>query len=158
MAKAVVQPADEMPFYVWWQAALLGVGLGVVFWVLMALLDRYVMRQFVCDSVTVACSAASTAAGNIATILVAAGGLFAAIRIQMFRPLIVVIAVALALWGMGGWVSGLAWWEQLGWAALLYGIAYLLFSWITNFTRTVWVLIVAAVVVVVARVIFTLVA
>lgn len=158
MAKAVVTPADEMPIYVWWQAAVLGVIAGVVFWVLMMLLDRYVMRQFVCDSITTSCSAAGIAAGNIATILVAVGGLFAAIRIQMFRPLIVVIAVALTLWGLGGWVSGLDWWIQLGWAAVLYGVAYLLFSWITNFTRTVWVLITAAAVVVLVRVIFTLVA
>ncbi len=158
MAKAIVQPVDETPFYIWWQAALLGVGLGVLFWALTALLDRYVMRQFACESITVACAAANLAAGNVATILVAVAGLFAAIRIQMFRPLIVVIGAALVLWGLGSWTLGLSWGEQLGWAALLYGIAYLLFSWITNFTRTVWVIIVAAAVVIVARVIFTLVA
>lgn len=158
MAKAIVQPVSEAPFYVWWQAALLGVGLGVLFLVLTVLLDHYVLRQFACSSITVACTSATLAAGNIATILVAVAGLFAAIRIQMFRPLVVVIAAALVLWGLGGWVSGLSWGEQLGWSALLYGIAYLLFSWITNFTRTVWVLIVAAAVVIIARVIFTLVA
>ncbi len=158
MATAIVQPADEMPFYVWWKSAALGVGLGMLLFILTFLLDRYVMRQFACDSVDVACSAATVSAANVATILVAVTGLFAAIRIQMFRPLIVVVAGALVLWGLGGWVAGLSWGEQLGWEALLYSLAYLLFSWITNFTRTVWVLITAAAIVILARVIFTLVA
>lgn len=155
MAKTVVQ-STEIVQYVWWRAALLGVGLGVVFWALMALLNHYVVAVSVCQGLTT-CSDSMVVSGDIATILTAFIGLLLTMAIHVYRPLIVVVAVAVVTWGLGNWVDGLSWYEALGWAALLYGLAYLLFSWVTQYQRLASVLIWTILVVVVARVIFALV-
>lgn len=154
MAKTVVQ-TTEVVQYVWWRAGLLGVGLGIIFWVLTALLNRYVVSVSVCQGLTT-CSDSVTVAGDIATILVAFIGLLLTMAIHVYRPLIVVVAVAVVTWGLGSWVDGLWWLEALGWSALLYGLAYLLFSWVTQYQRLVSVLVWTIVVVAVARIIFAL--
>jgi len=155
MAKTVVQ-STEVVQYVWWRAALLGVGLGVIYWALTALLNRYVVSVSVCQGLST-CSDSVAVAGDIATILVAFVGLLLTMAIHVYRPLIVVVAAAVVTWGLGGWVNGLSWYEALGWSALLYGLTYILFSWVTQYQRMITVLVWTIVVVAVARVIFALV-
>jgi len=158
MAKTTVTATvDHAPVYTWWTVALLGVGLGIIYWLLAAFLQYVVLSPQLCGPVEgTACSSVGTLAGSISAIIVAVAGLFATIKIHTFRPLIVVVAVAITLWGLYDWTAGLFWLEGLLWCALLYGLGYLLYSLVTKFVRLTWVLVGVVLLVLVARVIFSL--
>lgn len=158
MAKTTVAATvDHAPVYIWWSVALLGVGLGVIYWLLAAFLQYVVLSPQLCGPIEAnTCTSVSTLAGSISAIIVAVAGLFATIRIHAFRPLIVVVAVAITLWGLYDWTVGLFWLEGIFWCALLYGFGYLLYSLVTKFVRLTWVLVAAVLLVLVARVIFSL--
>jgi hypothetical protein len=95
-------------------------------------------------------------AGDIATVLVAILGVFVLIRTLQPRPIIIAVAAAIVLWSLGYYVTGLAWYEALLWAILLYAATYALFGLIA---RIVWLpgaIITAFVVAVVIRILLAL--
>lgn len=62
-------------------------------------------------------------------------GLVALVRIGIIRPLLVVLATIVTLYGVHMWTQGLPWWGAILYAALLSGLAYLYFSWINRATQ-----------------------
>lgn len=156
MAKVIVdetQPQAVSMSYSWWWMALIGAALGIMYWALVFIISHFVVDQLFCGSSVnaLACSNSVDLSGNIASILVATIGLGVLVRLRVLRPLIVVIAAAIVLWGLAGWTDGLAWGEVAFWSALLYSLAYVLFSWISRYSRTIPVLISVALVAIIAR-------
>lgn len=134
------------------QIALLGIGIGVLVWLVTLLVRQVVLVPLFCgDPTSGACVGATSTAGNVATIIAGLVGLLGLVRLSVYRPLLVVIASAIALWGIGDWVSGLAWFEAIAWIVLLYAICYVAFSWLVRPRAMVPVLIVLLVVVILAR-------
>lgn len=161
MAKVIVDetyPQAVSPVYSWWRIALIGAALGILYWTLSFLVSHYIIDQLFCRSSVdaLACSNSVNLSGNIATILVATIGIAVLIGLKVMRPLIIAAATAIVLWGLAGWTDGLAWGEIAFWSALLYSLSYVLFSWISRYSRSVPVLIAVVGVVAIARIVLAL--
>lgn len=103
------------------------------------LFSAFVFRVMPCSAE--ACGSGGQYAAVLAGIISAAFGLFWLIRIQVFRPLLVVIAVTIGLWGIGLSMLHWPWYALVGMAAVLHGFAYGLFAWISR-VRLFWIVII----------------
>lgn len=161
MAKLILddsQPRAVSLSYSWWIMVLIGAALGVLYWGLTLLVGHFIIDPLFCgDAVNAStCSSSVEISGNVAGILVATIGLGVLVRLGVLRPLIVAIATAAALWGLAGWTDGLGWAEVAAWSALLYGLCYVLFSWISRYAKSVPVLVAAVAIVIIARIVLVL--
>ncbi len=141
MAKIIDSDIESLPvnkLYPVWRIALVGMILGVLYWWLTVLIERYTNSLGI--------------AGDIASILVATIGIIIMLNMHTARPLVVVLASVISLWGLAQLTNGLVWFEIIVWSALLYGLAYTLFSWVIRYKRTVTVLIVAIIIVFIMRI------
>lgn len=138
--------------------ALLGIGLGIITWTLSSLLGRFVVAPLMCagEASGVVCGSAEVLAGNIALILVAIAGVLGLVRLGVYRPMLVAIAVGVSLWSLSGLLSGLAWYEALAWTALIYMVGYVAFSWLVRPRNFVLVLVLLLIVIFAARAVATL--
>ena len=145
----------------WWarvRIVFTGASLGLLWWVLTALLRFYVVEPIACRdlSTATACVDSMGVAGSIATVLIALLGVFVLIRTLQPRPIIISVAAAIVLWTLGSYVSGLAWYEALLWGVLLYALTYVLFGLVA---RIVWLpgaMLTAAITVLVIRILLSL--
>lgn len=120
------------------QIVVVGLILGLLFWGLNAIIGRFTNSLMV--------------SGDIATILVATIGLIVMVTIRMARPIIIVLACGATLWGLAGLTGSFSLGEMIAWDVILYALAYVLFSWISRFSRAVPVLISIITIVVIARI------
>ncbi|HRN90771.1 MAG TPA: hypothetical protein PLZ58_02270 [Candidatus Saccharibacteria bacterium] len=162
MAKVIkeetIQAQVISPIYSAWRITAVGAALGAVYWGLTALIDYFIITPVFCRSAgnTTVCLNSVSVSGDIATILVAVIGIAIMIRLRIMQPLIIAVASAAVLWGLGGWTNGLAWGEIVAWSALLYGLAYLLFSWIARYNRIVPVLVYIVAIILIIRIMLVL--
>jgi hypothetical protein len=140
--------------YVWWKVCVTGAGIGVLWWLLTFLIDHFVVDPLLCKSAIDAntCSNSIELSGNIATILASVVGLGLLIRQRVLRPIVVALASAITLWGLAVWVDDLVYGEALLWGAFLYGLTYMLYSWVSRYTLSVPVMLAAAGIIVIARI------
>lgn len=129
--------------YEWWYVLLTGAVIGVLYVGLSAAIGHYVIDPLYCKTAINAdiCMNSQSISGNIATILVALLALALFIRLKVYRPIVVVIAGAILLWGLSMWTVGLGGVELVVSSAILYGLAYLSVSWICRYNNTLPVLI-----------------
>lgn len=89
---------------------------------------------------------------GIATVITALLAVVALARLNVFRPLLVVVATAATLWGLGGYLQGVNqyanWGEQTLWLMVLYGLSYVAFSWLLR-VRNFAISLVATIVVII---------
>ncbi|MDN5275677.1 MAG: rane protein of unknown function [Candidatus Saccharibacteria bacterium] len=142
----------------WIFTILTGLALGVIYWLLSRLLHEYAVQPLLCQlwQTSGVCTDSREIAGHVATILVAVIGLFVTVKLRIFRPLLVVVAVAATLWGLSEWLQGLRWPEAVAYSALLYALGYALFSWVTRGRSLIAVTIIILVIVAIARILFLL--
>lgn len=134
------------------QVALLGAVLGVAAWLLAAVIRHVIFEPLFCgDAANSMCVGASSNAGILALIVVSVAGLMGLIRLGAYRPLLIVIAAAVSLWGLAGWVNGLFWLEAILWSALLFALTYVVFLWLARIRPFVIAVIVIVLAVVLAR-------
>ena len=116
------------------RVAILGLGLGIGVWLLGFLFNRFLIEPVFCANQASGgiCGNTEDVAGNIALVIGAIGGVLGLVRLSVYRPMLVAIAVAICLWGLNGWLSGLVWYEALGWTALIYMVAYAAFAWLVR--------------------------
>jgi hypothetical protein len=117
---------------------LLGAGIGLLMWGIGWALKTYVFASVACGATMVQCDASAQYAEIAAAILIAIVALIGLVRLRIFRPLLVVLAVTMSLWGLSGLVSTLPLQWALPLIAGLYAIAYGLFVWIVR-VRVFWV-------------------
>lgn len=101
--------------------------------------STFVFRVMPCSAE--ACGAGGQYAAVLAGIISAAFGLFWLIRTQVFRPLLVVIAVTISLWGIGLLMLHWPWYALIGMTAVIHAFAYGLFAWISRI-RLFWVVVI----------------
>jgi hypothetical protein len=139
------------------QIALLGIGLGAGFWLLTQIIRQVILVPLLCgDPTTSACLAVNDTSGSIAGVIVAIIGVLGLVRLSVYRPLIIVVAAAISLWGLSSWIAGLQWYEGLAAAIILYVVSYVAFSWLVRPRAFVPAMVIVIVVVVLARFIPTL--
>lgn len=138
------------------QVMITGAIIGLVVWGVSILLENYVFQALFCrDGGDTMCGSATSYAQGTAMVLGAVAGLFALIRLQAFRPLLVVLAAVLALWGVTSLALALPWYGAALSLALLFALAYGLFSWIARLRSFIMVLVVVVVTVVISRLILS---
>ncbi|AKM80174.1 TPA: hypothetical protein DDX46_02455 [Candidatus Saccharibacteria bacterium] len=139
------------------QVGLLGVIIGSVAWLLTLLLNQYVMDAVFCgnQSTTSICLNSGVISGNIVLVFATIAGVLGLVRLGVYRPLLVAIAAAICLWGVSGWVDGLAWFEGLIWTVVMYAICYMAFAWFARIRMFLAALILVLLVVVFARILPT---
>ncbi|MCA9327275.1 hypothetical protein KDA14_01980 [Candidatus Saccharibacteria bacterium] len=134
------------------QIALAGAIAGVAVWLLTLLIRQVILVPIFCGNpANAACVGATDIAGIFATIIAAVIGLMGLVRIGAFRPLLIVIAAAISLWGLSSWVSGL-FIGALVWSVVLYTLTYAAFAWFVRIRPFVPALLVVVFVVFLARV------
>jgi len=137
--------------------ALLGAVIGLLVWGLSLVIERYILTPVLCQGTQVLqCASVSQYAESAASIIGAGVGLFFLVRLQIFRPLLVVVAVTACLWGIIGQAALLPWYGIGLTAVLLYAAAYALFTWIARVRSFAMVVIVYVVLVAAVRVTLSL--
>lgn len=115
------------------QVVLLGAGLGVLYWLLTLLIKQIVFVPLFCgDPTNSACVGATGSAGVIALIITTIAGLLGLVRLAIYRPLLVVLAAAVCLWGVSAWTANMYWFEALAWTIVLFALCYTLFTWLVR--------------------------
>jgi hypothetical protein len=138
------------------KVALTGIGAGAAIVLLSELIARYFIDPVFCRS---ADSFAICAEGNMisfyaATVIVTIIAIAVLATIGMFRPLLIALASAAALWGVRAELEGLSLLEYGAWTALFFGLAYLLFFWLLRARSFVLSLVLTVIAVGVIRAIF----
>ncbi len=125
---------------------------GLALWGLSVILDTYIYKTILCRAdAAVQCASSTQYATITAAILAAAVGLFGLVRLHVYRPLLIVIATFVSLWGLVGMVSSMAWYIAGLAIILLYGLSFGVFSWIARIRHFVIAIIVVIILVVAAR-------
>lgn len=128
---------------------LLGIAVGLATWGLTYILDTYVYHALLCKGNALSCNSSSFYASLSATILIALGALLVLIRMHIYRPLLIVLAATISLWGVVTMIGGLQWYWVAIMMALLYALAYGLFAWISRI-RYLWLMLLLTVILIVA--------
>lgn len=133
------------------QVLLLGVGVGLAMWLLAFGIDHLITRALLCGAASTACGGSTAVAGNVSLVLVSIAGLLGLIRLGVYRPLLVVIAAVLVLWGLANVTFGMMWYESLAWTMLLTAVTYAALTWLVRPRLFVWAMIFVVAIVVAAR-------
>jgi len=134
------------------QVAIFGIGIGAGAWLLTQLIRQVILVPLLCGDATAStCLSAPDTAGSIAAVIIAIIGVLGLVRLSIYRPLIIVVAVAICLWGLSSWVGGLPWFEGLAWFVLLYAVSYVAFAWLVRPRAFLPVVIIILMVIVLAR-------
>lgn len=149
-----VEPAVTMSYRQLGWIALIGAGVGLAAWLLGLLLDMALFRFVFCRDVGIEGCAASGTYGNAAGMLIAAGlGVWALVRLQIFRPLLIGLVAALTLWGTLDLMGAQPWYVMMLVSVVLFAIAYTLFGWIMRLRSLLWAVAISIVLLVVVRLI-----
>lgn len=133
-------------------AALVGAIAGVAVWGLTPLLDTYVYRAILCgDPNSVQCSSSLAYATTTAAVIAGAIGLFGLVRLQIFRPLLIVVAVFISLWGVVALVDALPWYYAAMICTALYAAAFATFAWIARIRNFLFAIILIILIIVALR-------
>lgn len=137
--------------------ALAGLGVGFVVTALTHLLDRYIFGAVLCqgDNAT-ECANATNYAMIVAMVVAGIGGLIALVQARIYRPLLVVLASAVSLWGLHDITANMPWYWALLLTMVMFALAYALFTWMARIRMFLVSLIVIVVLVVLARLAYTL--
>lgn len=120
-------------------ALAVGAFVGFFGWLLTLGINSWVLVPVFCRSIdtTTVCANAGLTAWIIAHILIGIVGLFMLIRANIFRPLLVVLAALVTLWGIGLWFMPHAWGNGLLWETGLFAVAYALYTWLASIEKFV---------------------
>lgn len=134
------------------RAALYGAFVGAMLTVLYILLSR-VSSTVLCRGDSSLCESAPQYAVAISMVLVSIGGLMLLSLARIYRPLFVVIASSVALWGLQTYLSLLPWYWALVGMTVICAVAYALFTWLARLRSFILCLVASVVVIVAVRLI-----
>lgn len=119
------------------RSAVIGFVVGVAVWLMNLGIQKFFIEPFFChnaDSFGV-CAQGGTVAWIIAIVIGMAAGLFTLVRFNVFRPLLIVLASIISLWGVASWLGPLSWWQASLWHGALFALAFGLFTLIARIER-----------------------
>lgn len=132
------------------QVLSLGLASGALIALLGELLQRFLINPVFCQGATGGdiCGPNGLAGFYTATVIVTVLSIVTLARFGIFRPLLIAVGAATALWGLKSYLAGLSLLEYGFWTALLFGMTYLLLYWLLrarNFFVSLALVIVAVV-------------
>lgn len=132
--------------------ALWGVSVGLVTALIYVLMYKFVFSAVLCRPLSTGnCSQAPNYAAVIAVIISLIAGVATLARLRVYRPLLVVIAVLVSLWGLQTDILGTPWYWALLATIVLFGLAYALYAWLARIRNFILAIVVIIVVVVFVR-------
>lgn len=135
------------------RVAATGAGVGLAGWLLSLAVSNFFIVPVFCrsaDSFGI-CAQGGDYAWTISFIVVSIVAVFALVRLNVYRPLLVVLAAFVALIGIAPWLAPLAWYWAALWNVALFGLAYAVFAWLATMENFLNSLIATIVVVILAR-------
>ena len=128
---------------------------GAIGWLLYLAIAQYFIDPVFCRSAETfgVCRNGGTIAWVSAHIIVLAAAVAVLARLAIYRPLLVVLAVLVALWSAHSWLGGMVWYVGLLWQALLFGFAMTLFGQIARMTNFLAALLITVGIAVLLRVV-----
>lgn len=134
---------------------LTGLVVGLVGWLLSMAIQMWIIEPVFCRSpqTFAVCSQGGTIGWVVAMIIVSVASLLSLVRSGVFRPLLVVLASLIALWGASAWLGPLSWWQAMIWHGVLFALTYLLFAWVARLSNFLLAMIVTIVLIIGARLI-----
>lgn len=131
---------------------LTGVAVGLLVAVLYFLLNKFVFGAVLCRPQSTAdCSQAPNYSMIVALIVASIAGVAGLARARVYRPLLIVLAAAIALWGFQSAVTNVVWYWALLATMVLFGLAYGLFGWLARIRNFILALVVTIVIVILVR-------
>lgn len=160
MAK-VIQSQQQVIVEPWWvkgRIVFIGLAMGLLWWVLTAILRQYVVEPIACQNLDTAAACVNSigVSGSIAAVLTAVAGTALLVRYLQPRPIIISVATLVLLWDLASLMSGLAWWWTLLGALFFYTASYALFSMVSRIQWLAAALAIAAILVVGIRLLLVL--
>lgn len=129
---------------------ILGGITGLLIWGLGFILNRYVFDILFCQNGGASqCVRAADYSAGVAVAIGSIISLVGLIRLRAYRPLLIVIASAISLWGVLQLAWGMPWYLGVIVAFVLYLLAYGLYSWVAR-VRKFWIALIATVLLIVA--------
>jgi hypothetical protein len=118
------------------------------------LLNEYVFGNVLCRTqASTDCTQAPTYSMIVATVLSGLVGIGLLVRLRIYRPILVVVAAIISLWGIGVTLLNLPLYAALIIAALLFGLSYAVFTWFIRIRSFILALVSIVVLIVVLRLI-----
>lgn len=128
----------------------LSVGLYVLF-------HAYIFQAVLCrDQANTACGQAATYAAITTAFIASFVAVVVLAHIRVYRPLLIILAAILALWGIQSIVAVLPWYWALAGMIAVGALAYSLFAWIARICSFILSAVVAIVIAVIIRCIIVL--
>lgn len=114
--------------------AVTGFLAGVGIWVISLALQRFVIEPYFCQSPDAfnACQNGGTVSLAVALFIGGVFSLIALVKMNVYRPLLVIIASFATLYGVSTWLGSLLWYEAAAIYGLLLASSYVLFAWIAR--------------------------
>ena len=148
---ARVSPIVLMPLRELMATIAVGVGVGLLV-ALVAYLNTFVFGVVLCRPQSSAeCGQAPHYAAIVAMIVGAIAGVVALARLRVYRPLLIVIAATIALWGVSAMLSGIMWYWSVAALAVIFGLVYGLFSWASRLRSFILAVVIVVVLIVAIR-------
>ncbi|HEU0266699.1 MAG TPA: hypothetical protein VFQ70_03655 [Candidatus Saccharimonadaceae bacterium] len=135
---------------------IVGALVGIIVWGLTWLLNKGVFSPLMCHA-TIAntCSQTSAYAAIAAQIIAAIFGLITLVRQRVFRPLLVVLAASITLWGVVSDVHNTVWYAALVACVITYALAYAAFMLLARIRMLLLSLVAIVVLFVITRLVLT---
>lgn len=131
-----------------------GLIVGVVYLGAMYLLNTYVFGNVLCRAQSSAdCSQAPAYSMIVASVLSGLIGIVMLVRLRIYRPLLIVAASLISLWGLGALLLGLPLYIAFIISAVLFGLSYAVFTWFIRIRSFILALVAVVVLIVVLRLI-----
>lgn len=118
----------------------------------MMLLQQFVFGAVLCrPQAPTDCSQAPLYSMIVAQVVGAITGIVALARLRVFRPLLAVIASAVALWGFQAIIFDVAWYWGLVVSIFMFALTYAVFVWLARIRSFIMALVMTIVLVVIVR-------
>ena len=115
---------------------LIGLAAGLIVWLLQIVLTNYIFSPILCrDGQSSNCGSVENYSIIVASVIGASISLLALVRLNVYRPLLVVLASLISLWGMYALIYDKAnslWVISLILFVIIYACTYGLFAWLAR--------------------------
>ena len=135
----------------------IGAVIGALSGGLYVLFHTYIFQAVLCrDQANTACGQAATYAAITTAFIASFVAVVVLAHIRVYRPLLIILAAILALWGIQSIVAVLPWYWALAGMIAVGALAYSLFAWIARIRSFILSAVAAIVIAVIIRCIIVL--
>jgi hypothetical protein len=132
-----------------------GVISGIVIAASFYLLNKFVFGSVLCRAGDEgACSSAPSYAMVVSMVIGMVIGLIMLVQARIYRPLLTVLAATIGLWSIHSLIGDIPWYYGLIVSGLLFGLAYLAFTWIGRMRSFIVSLVLTIILIVLVRLVF----